>query len=110
MKYLLLFLVTMSIIGCTIPVRWDDYGGSRPDGVVRVGYEYRDFFEPGLVFPEDQPQQLVKQKCLDFGYTNNIYVENSMKKECLYHGGAEGKDKSCESWRVTQEYKCTNNN
>ncbi len=75
-------------------------GGSRADGVVRLGYQYGMFQKP--VVDYDEAIHTATARCAAWGYSS-AEAFGSSETNCVARNGYG----DCVTWRVTVAYQCT---
>ena len=85
--------------GCAVQKTLTPIGGSRADGVVRLGFTVSAFEKP--VVDEQQAYRAAAQRCHAWGYSD-AEAFGGRSVSCI-DGGSYG----CNAWQVTVEYQCT---
>lgn len=97
-KHLVIFiLIALNITSCATPKEWNAIGGSRSDGVVKLGFEYR--FGEAPVTDKQQGLDLAKKKCLAWGF-KDAEAFGAFTEKCT------GNPNDCSNWLITKEYQC----
>lgn len=104
MKTKILFALAgvVAVAGCATAKDWQAIGGSRADGVVRLGYSYEMFEKP--VLDDSAGQRLAEQRCKVWGY-ETAEAFGGATEQC-----SQFSTSGCMAWNVTKEYQCTGGN
>lgn len=91
------------ISGCvTVPKQWQPVGGSKSDGVVKVGYTVLD-----VERAETNQQQALDtaiNTCKAWGY-GSAQPFSLESRTCNTFYGKYG-NSSCKEWLITRQYQC----
>ncbi len=101
MRKLALACLAASLVltGCAVPKDMVAIGGSKADGTVKMGYEYRMFEQP--VVNAEQGKQGALARCAAWGYTD-AEAFGGQTSVCN-----ESNSSGCAKTLVTVEYQCT---
>jgi hypothetical protein len=97
-KFVMLTIIVLGIVGCTTTKNWSATGGSRSDGVIKLSYE-QGMFE-NVQVSRQQEIELAKRRCSAWGY-NNAEAFGGITKVCN-----EPSSSGCSLWLITKEYQC----
>jgi hypothetical protein len=93
-------ICALAVSGCAVDKEWIPTGGSRADGVVRLGYEYGSLQVPHV--NNARATELARQKCGNWGYTG-AEAFGAVQRRCVSADEYGG----CNTYRVTAEFQCT---
>jgi len=102
-KTLVVFFLAASLSGCvTVPKSWQPIGGSKADGVVKIGYEILDVER--TTTSEQQGLDTARSACSAWGY-RNAQPFSLESRTCNIYYGRHG-NSACKSWIVSRQYQC----
>ena len=107
MRSFLFVLVALTLSGClTVPKNWESVGGSKSDGVAKVGYLMLDV--ETVETSQQQGLEVAINTCKAWGY-DSAQPFSMETKSCNTYYGKHGSS-SCKEWKVTRDYQCLEKN
>lgn len=87
------------LAACASTPQWNNAGGNRENGVVRLSYEYPEFKQHTI--SEAQAASLALNRCSAWGYTRAEPIAGVLRQCAKMDAG------NCNLWTVTREYQCS---
>ena len=88
------------MVACATQPTWSPSSSNRELGVARVAYEHAKLQEP--VLSDAQASRLAMNRCATWGFDQAQMIPGELR-ECSLKDGD-----SCDLWKVTREYRCSN--
>jgi hypothetical protein len=101
MKMFMVVIAMLGIAGCASPKEWSAMGGSRSDGVVKLGFEYYGELEKPTLQPS-QGTAVARSQCVAWGYHDAEVLVGTTQQTCKQFN-----QYGCISYLVTVEFLCT---
>ncbi|WP_287934170.1 YecR family lipoprotein [Arthrobacter sp.] len=98
-KTIAIFGACALLSACATPVTMQAFGGSRSDGVVKLGFTYGAFEKP--IVDQAAAHETAKSRCAVWGYKDAEPFGGAMQ-QCL-----ASNQYGCVQMQVTVEYQCT---
>ena len=101
-KRVAIIAVALVVAGCATTKAMQAVGGSRSDGIVRLGFDYGMFESPKVDM--EQARLTAEKRCQVWGY-ESAEPFDAATEQCISYSGY-----GCARTRVTMEYQCVGAN